>query len=525
MGRGTDWRGSPAGWARGRTRSVRPGWKALALVVLGLGTGCGARTSDAYAVTLSTATCSGIAPLEGVRYLRWRLTGAGMEPVERYTPLDEGVAHPPEVRVGPGRVLEVRGYTDLPRAGGRVVAVGRSHPFDLAASGDQAPVKVGLALRRVGEYSRPPGPEGTCGELGQARAGHTATLLEDGRVLLAGGFQVDAEGRDVTLASVEVFDPVSGRLERLPDLAQGRAFHTATRLPGGEVLLVGGEVVRAGELLRLSSAELRDVAGGQRSRVEWAHARSHHAAAVDTSGRVFVVGGEGAGGEVVAEAEGYDTQTGLVFPVATPVPRVGLAMRTLGDGQRIAVVGGSDGQALRPEVLLFAYQEGSFAPVEGGGVLREPRRDAALVPFGAGERLLYVGGYASPGPVDTQTLLASSEFVLSPTPTGVGEAPQVFARSGLCAVALPDGRVVTLGGRGFEWDGLGSDPHAELLVPGTDGGLPGLLGLRELEAGRSEHTCTVLEDGAVLVVGGVREEGSERTTHGDFFLYTPPPLE
>ena len=523
MVRRTEWRGSPAGWGHGRTGRVRPGHAALALALLGLG--CGPRLSDAYTVSLNTATCTGTAPLEGVRYLRWRLTGTDMAPVERYTPVDEGVAHPPEVPVGPGRVLEVRGYTALPRAGGQVVAVGRSRPFDLASSGDAAPAAVGLALRRVGEYSRPARADGTCVALGEARAGHTATLLQDGRVLLAGGYQVGSGDEDVTLASVELFEPVTGRLERLPELTQGRAFHTATRLPGGEVLLVGGEVARGRERERLRSAELRDVVGAQRARVEWTHARSRHAAAVDTNGRVFVVGGEGEGGAVVAEAEGYDTQSGQVFPVATPLPRVGLALRTLGDGERIAVVGGSDGAVLRPEVLLFAYQEGSFAPVEGGGLLREPRRDAALVPFGAGDRLLYVGGHASAGGVDTQTLLASSEFVLSQTPAGVGEAPQLFARSGLCAVALPDGRAVTLGGRGFEREGLGSDAHAELLVPGADGQPPGLLGLRNLEPGRAEHTCTVLEDGSVLVTGGVLEEGSERITLEDLVLYTPPPLD
>ncbi|ATB32231.1 hypothetical protein MEBOL_005707 [Melittangium boletus DSM 14713] len=503
-------------------RGGRPGWKALAVTMGGwlLG-GCGEQVSPS--VRLSTRVCSGTPVLEGVRYLRWRVTGVGLEPVERFTPVEEGVRGAPAVASGKGRVLEVRGYTDLPVSGGRVVAVGRSHASDWSATPEGSTVDV--ALRRVGEYTRPSLDGDACLELAEARAGHTATLLEDGRVLLAGGFQLDSEGRPSSLASVEVFHPSRGSLERLPDLSAARAFHTATRLPDGQVMLVGGEVWTAGEAVPLKVAQVLDVAAARSTSVEWAHARGRHAAAVDASGRVLVVGGVGEGGRVVTEAEGYDSTTGRVFSVATPVARVGMGAQALGDGQRIAVVGGSDGVTLQPDVLVFAYQEDSFVPVSGGGVLREPRRDAALVPFGSGERLLYVGGHASPGEALTDTLLASSEMVLSEGALNAGAAPQVFARSGPCAVALPDGRVMTLGGRGFGSGGLVSDPHAELLFPGKDGSGAGVLGMKNLERPRYEHTCTVLEDGAVLVAGGVEDDGGERATLGDLFVYTPPPLD
>jgi len=503
-------------------RSGRPGWKALAVTLGGwlLG-GCGEPVSPS--VRLNTRVCSGTPVLEGVRYLRWRVTGVDLEPVERFTPVEDGVLGVPSVASGKGRVLEVRGYTDLPRSGGRVVAVGRSRTSDWNASPGGPTVEV--ALRRVGEYTRPSPGGDACLALMAPRAGHTATLLEDGRVLLAGGFQLDSEGRPSTLASVEVFHPSLGFLVRLPDMSVARAFHTATRLPGGQVMLVGGEAETAGEALPLKTALVLDVAAEQSTSVEWAHARSRHAAAADASGRVLVVGGVGEGGRVVAEAEGYDSTTGRVFSVATPVSRVGMGVQPLGDGQRIAVVGGSDGVTLQPDVLVFAYQEDSFVPVAGGGVLREPRRDAALVPFGTADRLLYVGGHASPGDPWTDSLLASSEIVPSEEPSRAGAAPQVFARSGPCAVALPDGRVMTLGGRGFGFGGLVSDPHAELLVPGKDGGATGILGMKNLERPRYAHTCTVLEDGAVLVVGGVEDDGGERMTLGDLFVYTPPPLD
>ncbi|QRK13912.1 hypothetical protein JQX13_33135 [Archangium violaceum] len=452
-----------------------------------------------------------------------------MEPVERYVPLDRGTAELPAVPSGPGRVLEVRGYTDLPRAGGRVVALGRSHPFDVPESADASHPKVRVALRRVGEYVRP-GRSKVCVGLSEPRAGHTATLLEDGRVLLAGGFQVDSRGNDATLSSAELFDPVTGTLEQVQGLGSPRAFHTATRLPDGKVLLAGGEVQSVEGSLPVGHARVLDVARGTSTEVALKAARSHHGAAVDASGRVLLVGGVGAGGAVVSEAEGYDSSTGQVFSVSTPVPRVGMGVMPVRGGQRIAVVGGSDGTELRPEVLFFSYEGGSFVPVGEDARLREPRRDAALVPFGGPERLLYVGGHDSPDASRPEDVLGvrflpTSEVVSPGDASQVTAGPQVFARSELCAVALPDGRVMTLGGLQFTASGPVSDPHVELLVPGTDGGSTALLGLKPLEQARHQHTCTVLEDGSVLIVGGLDDNGVRRTTLGDLVIYTPVPLD
>ncbi|MGZ3457339.1 MAG: kelch repeat-containing protein, partial [Archangium sp.] len=502
------------GW--GRARSA--GWKAW-VVALGLVSACGPREA-LYEAKLLTEACTGTPALEGVHYLRFRVTGAGMEPIEHYVPVERGTAELPAVPAGAGRVLEVRGYTDLPRAGGRVVALGRSHPFDVPASDEAARPTVRVAVRRVDEYVRPGRANDACVSLADARAGHTATLLEDGRVLLAGGFQVDSNDDTVTLSSAELFDPVTGTWEQAPALGTGtggsfqaspRAFHSATRLPGGKVLLAGGEVASVEGTIPVSNALVLDVAQRTYTEVELKAARSHHAAAADSGGRVLLVGGVGAGGEVVREAEGYDSGTGQAFSVSTPVPRVGMGVMSVGDGRRIAVVGGSDGTALRPEVLFFEYEGGSFSPGDGGVLLREPRRDAALVPFGGPERLLYVGGQASPGDVSSgRELLASSEVVSPGETSQVMAGPQVFARSEPCAVALPDGRVMTLGGLRFGESGPVSDSHVEMLVPGKEGGAPGQFGLKPLEQERHQHTCTVLEDGSVLIAGGLDDGGGRR---------------
>ncbi|WNG28673.1 hypothetical protein F0U62_35260 [Cystobacter fuscus] len=505
-----------AGRSIGRGRGRRLGWMALTVAALGVLGGCETRPP----VELRTEACSGTPALQGVSYLRWRVTGEGMEPREHFTTVEEGVAGVPTIPSGKGRVVEVRGYTAMPRQGGRVVAVGRSHPFEVG--GGEAPA-VTIALRRVGEFVKPRLAQG-CAGLGEARAGHTATLLEDGRVLLAGGVRLGADGRPVTVSAVEVFDPASGTLERVPALDLARAFHTATRLPGGKVLLVGGEETPDGT--RLASARVLDVKAGTATPVEGLRARGHHAAAADASGRVLVVGGVGANGEVVSEAEGYDAATGRSFQVGTPVRRVGMGVSPVGDGRRIAVVGGSDGKALVPEVLFFSYQGDTFVAEDTGERLREPRRDAALVPFGGPGRLLYVGGHSSAGAAMPDTLLASSQIVSPDAASRQGQGPQIFGRSEPCAVALQDGRVLTLGGWGNAGGGeLVSNAHGELFVPGAEGGAAGLLGLPDLERSRHQHTCTALEDGSVLIAGGLEEDGVRRTTLDDLLLYMPVPLD
>src|SRR5207249_11438090 len=113
---------------------------------------------------------------------------------------------------------------------------------------------------------------------------HTATLLPNGKVLVAGG-----KTGGVTLSSTELFDPATGTWTKTGPLNFARYFHSATLLLNGQVLVAGGY---GGNVL--SSAELYDPATGKWTATNaMSTPRGNHTATLLRNGRVFVAGGVG----------------------------------------------------------------------------------------------------------------------------------------------------------------------------------------------------------------------------------------
>ena len=96
------------------------------------------------------------------------------------------------------------------------------------------------------------------GSMADERVYFTATLLGNGRVLVAGGADL-MDGID-NLATAELYDPATGEFTRTGSMAQGRAAHTATLLSDGRVLIAGGY---GGGTSPLSSTEIYDPATGK----------------------------------------------------------------------------------------------------------------------------------------------------------------------------------------------------------------------------------------------------------------------
>jgi hypothetical protein len=143
----------------------------------------------------------------------------------------------------------------------------------------------------------------SAGTIAYARGSHTATLLRDGRVLVAGGFGDSGTGGNPQTDITEIYDPAANGWGRGATMMATRAFHTATLLPDGRVLVVGGEAANGAYL---ESTELYDPTTNR-----WGFAgplsgpRGFHTASLLADGRVLVTGGWGAG-DAYSSAEIYE---------------------------------------------------------------------------------------------------------------------------------------------------------------------------------------------------------------------------
>ena len=150
------------------------------------------------------------------------------------------------------------------------------------------------------------------GLLNTQRFNHTAVLLPNGKVLVAGGFSSEYYGAPLT--SAELYDPATGSWTYTGNLAQARGFHTMTLLPSGKVLVTGGSNVseeNAESPHLLTSAELYDPATGKwTSAGSLSTGRAWHSATLLPSGQVLVAGGAGIDVAKSQSAELYNPATG-----------------------------------------------------------------------------------------------------------------------------------------------------------------------------------------------------------------------
>jgi hypothetical protein len=192
-----------------------------------------------------------------------------------------------------------------------------------------------------------------------ARYHYTSALLEDGRVLVAGGY----DAHDVQVASAEVFDPRTNAWSSAGHMRTARANHTETRLAGGRVLVAGGGDRPTGFV---DSTEIYDPATNAWSAgPRMATARGFATATPLPSGRVLLAGGYGNDGDL-ASAELFDPRTGRwssVGPMATPRGQAAAAL--LPDG-RVLIAGGQryTGAFLQSTEVFDPNRTGRLGPTD-----------------------------------------------------------------------------------------------------------------------------------------------------------------
>ena len=407
-----------------------------------------------------------------------------------------------------------------------------------------AATKFVSALRVVGFASS--------GSMSQARTNHTATLLNDGRVLVAGGVNVaDDKLRGIRTAEIYCPDPYilpatplrtlaewcpngvgkfspAGRHNTTQigagNMVQARAFHTATLLPDGRVLLAGGY---NGSDSKTSTAEIYDTtdpvldqftAVGSMPSIAVA---GHTATLITKTNKalVLVVGGGSATSQL------YDpvTKTWSLSGSMTG-PRLNHTASLLVSGTKVFVAGGIDlqGKTLQT-TTIYDIGIGKFSD---GPTMLAPRQlhTASAIPSSPtvpnGKVLLAGGTGGSNNTVAISPLAEiydptnlTMPFVSAGFKSNTGRFSH--SASALGTANAPDGRVLIAGGSvGIACGQVLA--ASELYTLGFASGAA-------MTAARVSHTATVLKDGRVLIAGGIGVAGSTCAPLNTTEIWNAPP--
>lgn len=324
------------------------------------------------------------------------------------------------------------------------------------------------------------------GDMTAARFDHTATLLADGRVLITGGTR-DSQ----RLSSAELYDPSTATFAPTGGMTDARAAHTATLLRDGRVLIAGGLG---------SSAELYDPTTGTFTATgSMIEDQFGHTATLLATGKVLIAGGERVNPPwpTAARAELYDPVTstfslaGAYAGSGTLYPSAGGPVwptaNALPDG-KVLIVGENPPEIYDPTNGTFSFTGRMLDPVYQYGMYWHAGTSLTngTVLVTGGNDDLTCGGFANAEIYDP----SSGTFSV------VGNMTR--SRDIHTATLLRDGTVLLTGGG----EGGCSQPtldSAELYDPRSRS----FVAVGRMTRSRSLHTATLLNDGRVLIAGGM----------------------
>ena len=268
------------------------------------------------------------------------------------------------------------------------------------------------------------------GSLHEGRFGHTATLLGDGRVLVTGGLDYDFPQR--LLKSAELYDPITGTWTQTGEMAVAREWHTATLLPNGKVLVVGG----TGQAIYESEIYDPDTGTWGITSV-LGRVIGRQTATLLQDGEVLIAGGFFL--RVTNFAALYDVTSGLWTTTDNLAQkRYGHTATLFPDGTVLVAGGFNDNNGNRTLRSAELYDPLS-ATWRSTRTLHDARSGHTATLLSSG-KVLVVGSGADSGE------LTSCEQYDSVTQTWARTGPLNVARISHTATLLPNGKVLVAGG-------------------------------------------------------------------------------
>jgi len=379
-----------------------------------------------------------------------------------------------------------------------LAALGACAVAQVPSAGSSGPSQSAESVAGCGSPDTGEGP-------GRTRVGHTATQLQDGTVLVAGGGGLEFSKPNTVrfgppLATAEIYDPRTGSWTPTGSMARPRSGHTATLLPDGSVLVAGGS---AGDdpTDALATAERYDpVSGSWLPAGTMASTREHgHSATLLDDGRVLVAGGSeqgviSPGGEPytfrtddLRSSEIYDPGLGAWTPAGAMSQRRSMHTATaLNDGTVLVTGGVTDGLPITDRSAeRFDPARESWTEIPDLSTVRIGQ-SATLLADGS---VLVAGGNGGGSPATAERFVPAQNRWLSAG--SMVEDERAFH----VAVRLPDGAALVLGGLGSALTSLGS---VERYDPSSNSWAE----VGVLDHGRAESVAVLLPTGGVLLIGG-----------------------
>ncbi len=340
----------------------------------------------------------------------------------------------------------------------------------------------------------------TQANLNTSRYQHSATTLNNGQILVAGGVNCPASGSCTYLSSAELYNPATGAFAYTGGPMATARSAPAVQLNSGKVLVAGGFACdSSGNCSSLQSAEIYDpIAGTFSSAGTMTIARSGHTMTVLSNGTVLIAGGQNctsaASCSALQNAEIYNPNAGtFVAGSNMSAARFGASAVLLNSGS-VLIAGGFDGTNLPAEAEIYSPSNGGFT--WEGPSLNVPRFDASATLLNNGQVLVAGGSTCNlPGcPTNAAEIYDPVANTFTLVPGGMN-----VPRFNHSATLTTNGQVVIAGGFSSCGSACTSEASTEFFDPVAGAFTSG----QAVATALAGHTGTLVPNGDVLLTGGI----------------------